>query len=233
MSRYHQSQVLKVAELIARRLHTTALRADVTDIDGWWDRIAVAVQKEILAGQSALAKLARGYLTQHAALNGVRLAPVVVEPDAEQVAQALRVTGPVAFKTQMAISGSEEAATRVMASQLQGAASRLVLAGERETTMATFRARGEMAGWRRVSGGGPTCAFCSMLIGRGAVYSKTTSSFRSHDRCSCSAEPLYRREPEPPEVRRLQEQWLTVTAGTSGAGSLAAWRAFHQAQSAS
>ncbi|WP_199553230.1 hypothetical protein, partial [Streptomyces sp. N35] len=96
MSRYHQSQVLKVAELIARRLHTTALRADVTDIDGWWDRIAVAVQKEILAGQSALAKLARGYLTQHAALNGVRLAPVVVEPDAEQVAQALRVTGPVA-----------------------------------------------------------------------------------------------------------------------------------------
>ncbi|MEU3976885.1 hypothetical protein [Streptomyces bacillaris] len=230
LTRHFQSQVLKVAELLARRLRVTALRADVSDIDAWWDQISPAVQKEILTGQSALARMARGYLQQHALLNGVALAPVVVEPNAQQIAEALRVTGPVAFKTQMAISGSEAAATRTMASQLQGAATRLVLQGSRETTMRTFREREEMAGWRRIGGGGKSCAFCSMLIGRGAVYSKSSSEFRSHDRCSCSAEPLYRREPEPPEVRRLQEQWLEATAGTSGAAAVRAWRLFHDGQ---
>ncbi|MGW0933651.1 VG15 protein [Streptomyces sp. NPDC002666] len=217
---------MKIADLLSRRMRVTALRADVSDIDGWWERVSPAIQKEILTGQSALARLARGYLQQHALLNGVSLSPVVVEPSPRQVAEALRVTGPVAFKTQMAISGSETAATRVMASQLQGSAERLVLAGSRDTTMRTFQERDEMAGWRRTGSG--SCAFCAMLIGRGAVYSKKSVEFRAHDRCGCAAEPLYRREPEPPHVRKLQEQWLTATAGTTGAGALRAWRAFHE-----
>jgi hypothetical protein len=224
LTRQYQQQVLGVAQLIARRLRVTAMRADVTDIDSWWDQVSPQIQQEILTGQSALARLARGYLAQHAQLEGVSLVAAVVEPDAEQIATSLRVSGPVAFKTQMASSGSEAQATRVMASQLQGSATRLVLEGDRETTMRTFEERDEVEGWRRVAGRSSPCAFCLMLIGRGAVYSKRSARFQSHDRCSCKPELLYRREPEPPEVRRLSEQWSKATAGHSGKAAIEAWR---------
>lgn len=221
--------MLRLAELIARRLGVAARRADVSDIEGWWDSIAAEVQEEILTGQSALARLARGYLTAHAQAEGTTVRPVVVQPNAQQVATSLRVTGPVAFRTHMAISGNADASVRVMASQLEGAAQRLVLEGDRQTTTQTVAANDSVAGWRRV-GGGSSCPFCLMLIGRGAVYSKRTATFESHDRCGCTAEPLYRRDPEPPEVRRLQQQWREATAGTTGAGSIRAWRAFLAAQ---
>ncbi len=229
MTLSHRQQVLRLAELIARRMRVTALRADVSDIDGWWDTVSEAVQQEILTGQGALARLARGYLTAHARAEGTSVRPAVVEPNPEQVATSLRVTGPVAFRTHMALSGSAEASVRVMASQLQGAAERLVLEGDRATTMRTFATNESMAGWRRTGGGG-SCPFCLMLIGRGGVYSRRTVTFEAHDRCRCSAEPLYRRGEEPPEVRRLQREWREATAGTTGAGAVAAWRTFLAAQ---
>lgn len=216
--------MLRVAELLARRLRVSALRADVADIDSWWEQVSPQIQQEILTGQSALARLARGYLVAHARLEGVTIAAAVVEPNAQQIATSLRVSGPVAFKTQMAASGSEVQATRVMASQLQGAATRLVLEGDRETTMRTFTDNDAIEGWRRVGGSGSPCPFCLMLIGRGAVYSKESSRFQSHDRCSCKPELLYRREPEPPEVRRLSEEWSRVTSGHTGKAAIEAWR---------
>lgn len=219
----HREQVLRLAGLIARRLRTTALAADAENIDDWWDSISARVREEILTGQSALAQLARRYLVAHAAAEGVTLEPVRVVPNVEQIETALRVTGPVAFKTHMAATGSAPGAARVMAETLSGAAQRLVLRGDRDTLMRTFRERDEMAGWRRTGG---SCPFCLMLVGRGAVYSKQSVEFRAHDHCRCGAEPLYRREPEPPEVRRLQEQWREATAGTTGRGAVDAWRRF-------
>jgi hypothetical protein len=44
-------------------------------------------------------------------------------------------------------------------------------------------------GWRRVGSGG--CDFCSMLLGRGAVYSEATADFAAHDHCRCGAEPVF------------------------------------------
>lgn len=222
--------MLNVAELIARRLRITAMRADVSDIDSWWERVSPQIQQEILTGQSALARLARGYLVAHARLEGVTIAAAVIEPNAAQIATSLRVAGPVAFKTHMAASGSETASVRTMASQLQGSATRLVLEGDRETTMRTFADRDEVEGWRRIAGSGSPCPFCLMLIGRGAVYSKASARFQSHDRCSCKPELLYRRESEPPEVRRLSEEWSRVTSGHSGKAAIEAWRKHITAQ---
>lgn len=45
-------------------------------------------------------------------------------------------------------------------------------------------------GWRRV-GSGASCSFCSMLLGRGAVYTEATADFTSHDHCNCGAEPAF------------------------------------------
>lgn len=45
-------------------------------------------------------------------------------------------------------------------------------------------------GWYRV-GGGSSCEFCDMLIGRGAVYSEAGVDFASHDHCNCGAAPAW------------------------------------------
>lgn len=50
-------------------------------------------------------------------------------------------------------------------------------------------------GWQRVGVG--ECAFCAMLISRGAVYSEASADFASHDHCNCSATPAWRDEPVP------------------------------------
>lgn len=44
-------------------------------------------------------------------------------------------------------------------------------------------------GWKRTGRG--ECAFCRLLIGRGAVYTEATADFRSHDHCNCAAVPLF------------------------------------------
>lgn len=46
------------------------------------------------------------------------------------------------------------------------------------------------SGWARV-GVGDNCGFCRMLIGRGAVYTDATVTFRSHDHCNCAASPTW------------------------------------------
>lgn len=50
-------------------------------------------------------------------------------------------------------------------------------------------------GWQRIGSG--ECAFCAMLIGRGAVYSEASADFAAHDHCSCSAAPEFEGESRP------------------------------------
>ena len=51
-------------------------------------------------------------------------------------------------------------------------------------------------GWQRVGVGG-NCPFCTMLIGRGAVYSEAGADFGSHDNCNCQATPAFAGQPVP------------------------------------
>lgn len=72
-------------------------------------------------------------------------------------------------------------------------------------------------GWQRVGSG--ECAFCEMLIGRGAVYSEASADFASHDHCNCSAVPVFGGQPRPvqpfkpsprqnPADRARARQWI-------------------------
>lgn len=54
------------------------------------------------------------------------------------------------------------------------------------SSIADPRARG----WKRV-GDGSSCTFCSMLLGRGAVYTEVSAQFKSHDHCGCTAAPAF------------------------------------------
>lgn len=63
-------------------------------------------------------------------------------------------------------------------------------------------------GWQRIGRGG--CGFCAMLIARGAVYSKRSADFASHDHCNCSAAPAFAGmkrpvQPYTPSPRKASE----------------------------
>lgn len=182
------------------------------------------------------------HLEEHAAAEGRTVEPTPAEWNTEQVVTSLRVTGPVAFKQAIAAGKTEDQALESMAAQMAGSAERLVLAAERDTVMATVESSDEIVGWRRVPDDDP-CAWCAMLVSRGAVYKSRGSATRVvgrrgrargnqplgtsyHDYCQCTAEPLYEHEDEPAEVDDLYRQWLEVTAGKSGDAALRAWREY-------
>jgi hypothetical protein len=64
----------------------------------------------------------------------------------------------------------------------------------RETIVGSTMRDKYTKGWRRAGAG--SCAFCRMLIDRGAVYREATVKFKSHNNCHCLAVPDFgNREP--------------------------------------
>lgn len=81
-------------------------------------------------------------------------------------------------------------------SLILGGTQRRIADHVRDTVTGSAVADPAADGWQRV-GDGSTCAFCSMLIGRGAVYSEASADFASHDKCGCSAVPAWSGQPRP------------------------------------
>lgn len=231
LTRQHRSEVTAVAAEVSRRVREIGLRAGVGDVDSWWRRSLADVLTLVTGGFAVNRRLAEQYLVRHARIEGRAVVPVRATANVAQVATALRVTGPVAFKRHLTRSGDVGRARVVMADTLSASSSRLVLAGERDTVMGTVRESRVIVGWRRVVDADP-CAFCALLASRGAVYSKATVGFAAHDGDECTAEPLYEHEDEPQTVLDLQEQWRQATAGTSGKASIRAWRRHWDARQA-
>lgn len=194
----------------------------------------------------AIRRLTAAFLQEHAELFGAKITPVLADLDFLTSVEGLRITGPVAFKQHMTVSGDEQASRAVMARRMAGSVQRQTMAAERDTTHLTVDANDDIIGWRRVSDGNP-CAWCAMLIGRGAVYKSRRSatsvvgrrgvargtgplaraigqSYHDHD--GCTAVPLYAHEDEPVEVDDMFEQWQQATAGLSGREALNAWRRY-------
>lgn len=57
-------------------------------------------------------------------------------------------------------------------------------------------------GWMRTGTG--ECGFCAMLISRGAVYSKETVDFASHDHCECHVAPVW----SPAQVSAVKSEFV-------------------------
>jgi hypothetical protein len=70
-----------------------------------------------------------------------------------------------------------------------GGLQRIIANADRQTITASSVADPRARGWQRVGNG--ECDFCSMLIGRGSVYSEASADFESHDHCHCGAEPVW------------------------------------------
>ena len=204
-----------MSQQLTRRLRS----ADPADIDAWFTRIYPELEQLIVTGQRAANAATAQYLGNHAAAEGVLVRPALVDGSTEQIATSLRVTGPVAFKTSIAQTGSELAARRVMVKVSTGAAQRLLLTPPRESVIETVRQSTRIVGYRRVSDGNP-CAFCAMLLSRGAVYKDSSTAelvgfsgrIRGtqeagdafHDHCHCGSEPVYSHDNGPP---RFYAEW--------------------------
>lgn len=79
-----------------------------------------------------------------------------------------------------------------------GGFQRVVADASRQTVAFSAVADPGADGWQR-TGSGSSCAFCGMLIGRGAVYSEATADFASHDHCDCAAVPAFSGRARPVE----------------------------------
>lgn len=110
-----------------------------------------------------------------------------------------------------ALAGWSQTVARDMASMqslVEMGAQRRLADVARETVMLNSLADPSSVGWQRVGVG--SCAFCLMLISRGAVYSESTARFASHDGCKCSAQPAWSNQPLPvrpytPTSRRVSD----------------------------
>jgi hypothetical protein len=71
-----------------------------------------------------------------------------------------------------------------------GGTQRRIANASRATVAGSSIADPGARGWYRV-GDGDSCEFCSMLLGRGAVYTEATADFQAHDHCGCAAAPKW------------------------------------------
>lgn len=77
-----------------------------------------------------------------------------------------------------------------MQALIAGGVARRIADWARETVMGSAFADPRAEGWMRV-GRGTACAFCRMLISRGAIYTERSVRFASHDDCNCGAAPKW------------------------------------------
>lgn len=76
------------------------------------------------------------------------------------------------------------------ATLVAGGVSRRVSNTARDTITKATDADPRARGWMRI-GRGTACAFCRLLVSRGAVYRGATSRFAAHDHCRCQAAPIW------------------------------------------
>lgn len=206
----HRLAQARIGAQTVRLMRSTWPLLDPSDLDGTIDRW-LRVSVPLVSRQRAMsARLAAQYLTAFRTLElGLAgpYSPVVAEADPAAIATSLTVTGPVRLKEQIRRAVPFVRALSVAEAAAAASALRHSLDGGRSTITESVRADRSALGWARVTSGDP-CAFCAMLASRGPVYGEDTADFQAHDSCSCTAEPVYRRDAEwPAGGRHYQELW--------------------------
>ncbi|HMA26072.1 MAG: hypothetical protein ACM33U_09150 [Solirubrobacterales bacterium] len=171
---------------------------------------ATAAGLLVLARRRDSAALAGRYFREFRRVEGV---PGSFEIAADQPPGAELATGLVRGAALSGIINARRAGQSPQAAaangfvKAAGAASQLVLGGGRRTILDAIDADREAQGWQRVPSG-KACAFCSMLVSRGATYkSEASAGFRGHDHCACGAEPFYEGSQPLPGAERLRALW--------------------------
>lgn len=200
---------------------------DPSDIDntltGWLRAVVPVVQRQNLAS----AQLAANYyrLFRAAEVGTPLETSVEMSADAERIIASMSSTGPARLKAATGRGVALEEAAETAFSTSASAAQRLTLDGGRSTLIEAVRTDDAALGYQRVASGDP-CHFCLMLLSRGPVYgSEATAGFEAHDRCSCTAEPVFDRNTAPaPGAEAALARWREATDGLSGSEAMNAFR---------
>ncbi len=200
-----------------------------------WRAVLEALQALVLLFRGESSRSAANYYLAAREASGVsgllvpRIAPVAPR---ELVEVTARVTGQRAYERSLASGVETERARRNSGVLVAGAMSRIALDGGRRTILDAVDEDREAIGWARIADANP-CAFCSMLVSRGPVFSEDTASFQAHAHCGCIAAPVFARDEVWLEHGKdLYEQWKAATAGTSGKDALKAWRRYWDGRNA-
>lgn len=183
---------------------------DFSRLDSTYPAWAFAVDQMVRRYERESLERSRDYLEAFYRDNGVQGAiPIVTPPPAppEQV-DALLHSGAVASIKKSTAAGATVRVTmsRAFATTSQQMV-RLVRDAAREQTRVTALNDSRFGGWNRV-GTGDTCAFCRMLISRGATYSEASVRFASHTNCNCEVQPWFSGEAKPVSEYRKSDRKL-------------------------
>lgn len=158
-----------------------------------FDRLVTATIPLIDLRRRTSSGVAADYYTAFRVAEGVGgpSAPRIADPAPRaQLVTSLHVTGRRQVARSVTAGFSPQAAKQNALVTMSGSVGRHVLNGGRQTLTRSTASDRRARGWRRITDADP-CDFCSMLAGRGAVFSKDTVDFQAHDHCACTAEPAY------------------------------------------
>lgn len=165
---------------------------DVNNIKRTWPAFEEASVLLVQAHARTSAGLASAFYRMVREASGASglYAPQLVIPPTDAIVAGLQIVGPYNAAKQLALGKLPEEVAKNTLVNLSGETTRHVLNAGRMTVVETTKADSEARGWRRETSSNP-CSFCSMLAGRGAVYSSDTADFRSHRHCACVATPAF------------------------------------------
>ncbi len=191
----HRLAQLQIGAFTVRRVTGLGAILDPEDLDGTFEDWLLAVTPIVQAQRLTSAELAAAYMR---ALRSIELGldgtfnPQLAGPvDLSRLTTSMLVTGPLSIRSNLARAMPVAQAIDIAQARAGAAAMRHALNGGRDTIVQNVRQDQRAVGWERITSGN-ACDFCSMLEGRGAVYSEDTADFEAHDGCSCSAAPVYR-----------------------------------------
>lgn len=193
LTQIHRNQQILLSRSTVAQMNKIWPALDWARLDKTYPAFAVQVSALVKANQRTSQGLASQYMSAFRKVSGIPGSVRTALPNpfnADQFAVALRVNSVVAAKNSASESVDGVIAMENAFVLASGAMSELVLDAGRGVILGTISEDKRAVGWQRV-GGGNTCGFCSMLIGRGAVYGKAGAFFSSHAHCTCTAEPVY------------------------------------------
>ncbi len=218
-----------------KRQGTIAVRAAVAIVNLWnryiipgqfsetWNSLSPLIQGVIATHYDMTAAEAAQYYRAARMTAGFKPYRVPgAELDLEYLARVVNSMGAGQFGHYLKEAEPDTASTMAR-DGLRGAGTRMVLKGGRETITQTAIGDPVATGWERILTPG-ACGFCSMLAGRGGVYTESTVGFRAHDHCHCVARPVFQGQKSVNE--ELSAAWGRETKGYRGKAAVAEWNKY-------
>lgn len=202
LTRAHRIAQVQLGATASVAVNATWGLLDLSALDASSPTWAAVTLDQMRLRFMASQRLADDYLAQFAlAETGAAVGPATLPAFNEsQALRSLLYAGPVTTKRLIGLGWDPALALQSGKRAVAGRMQTWMLAGGRQTVTATGRTYRKNV--RRVSDGNP-CAFCAMLVSRGAAYSESSASFKAHPHCGCSAEIVY----GPFEWTEKEQEW--------------------------